>query len=346
MISKGKFDIFLNNDGESDIPRYYMSITMVFAAFIAGCTSEGGASIAFPVMTLAFNIKPIVARDFSFMIQSAGMTAAASAILWMRVRIEYHALLWCSIGGIIGIMFGLDQVAPLLLPAYSKMYFVTIWFSFAFSLFWLNRFHGRKVYSTVPYWKHGDLFRYKFISFNWKAFALFTFGFFGGIFSSVAGSGIDICAFACLTLLFRVSEKTATPTSVILMAINTVCGFLWREYKMGGVAPTAWGYLLVCVPIVVICAPMGSFIGSNFHRLVLASFVYITDTVQLIVAVLIVQPWTTKNTNTPVHLCVSSAVLLISGAIIFSLMAIGGEKMMKRQEEENDETPREEGSIQ
>ena len=36
-------------------------------------TSEGGGAVAFPVMTLALNIKPTVARDFSLMIQSCGI---------------------------------------------------------------------------------------------------------------------------------------------------------------------------------------------------------------------------------------------------------------------------------
>ena len=35
-------------------------------------TSEGGGAVAFPVMTLALNISPGVARDFSLMIQSCG----------------------------------------------------------------------------------------------------------------------------------------------------------------------------------------------------------------------------------------------------------------------------------
>ena len=70
---------------------------------------------------------------------------------------------------------------------------------------------------------------------NWKAAVLFATGFLGGIFSSISGSGIDICSFAVLTLLFRVSEKTATPTSVILMAINTWVGFLYRQFGQGGV---------------------------------------------------------------------------------------------------------------
>ena len=35
-------------------------------------TSEGGGAVAFPVMTLALHISPMVARDFSLMIQACG----------------------------------------------------------------------------------------------------------------------------------------------------------------------------------------------------------------------------------------------------------------------------------
>ncbi len=58
---------------------------------------------------------------------------------------------------------------------------------------------------------------------------LIATGFVGGIFSSFAGSGLDICSFSVITLLFRVTEKTATPTSVVLMAGNTVIGTYWRQ---------------------------------------------------------------------------------------------------------------------
>uniref|UniRef100_A0A915BS72 Membrane transporter protein n=1 Tax=Parascaris univalens TaxID=6257 RepID=A0A915BS72_PARUN len=53
--------------------KYVMTIVMVFGALIGGMTTEGGGAIAFPVMTIALNIDPIVARDFSLMIQSCGM---------------------------------------------------------------------------------------------------------------------------------------------------------------------------------------------------------------------------------------------------------------------------------
>ena len=40
-------------------------------------------------MTLVFGIAPPVARDFSYMIQSVGMTAAAFTILWMKVEVAW-----------------------------------------------------------------------------------------------------------------------------------------------------------------------------------------------------------------------------------------------------------------
>ncbi len=51
-------------------------------------TSEGGGAVAFHVMTLGFGISPSIARDFSLMIQSCGMAAAAFTIFFMKVRIS------------------------------------------------------------------------------------------------------------------------------------------------------------------------------------------------------------------------------------------------------------------
>lgn len=37
----------------------------------------------------------------------------------------------------------------------------------------------------------------------WQAVVLLFVGFLGGIFSAIAGSGVDICSFSILSLLFR-----------------------------------------------------------------------------------------------------------------------------------------------
>ena len=116
-------------------------------------TSEGGGSVAFPIMTLAFSITPVVARDFSLGIQACGMTAAAFTILWMRIQLEWNSILFCSFGGMFGVVVGLQWIDPSLTPAQKKMGFVSVWFSFAFALFLLNRYHKRRTFRTVPEFK-------------------------------------------------------------------------------------------------------------------------------------------------------------------------------------------------
>ena len=345
----------------SDVKPWYMSVTMVFGSMVAGMTSEGGASVAFPVMTLAMDVKPHVAKQFSYMIQSVGMTAAAFVILYMQVRVEWKSITYCSIGGMVGLIYGLEEIAPVLTPPYAKMYFVVIWGSFAASLYYLNRIHGRKVYLVLDpkhipeIWKSADLTRYWWANLvlNWKALVLLAAGFIGGIFTSFAGSGIDICSFSVLTLLFRVSEKTATPTSVVLMAINTVVAMCYCKWMMReGLEALAWDFFAVCAPIVVVGAPLGSVVGSHVHRLVLATCVYVTDFVQLVGALIVVRPWTHRKCNKdgerkqhwghgsagrwrgtncrPVHLCWTSAVLFVSGLVAFYIFQLVGEKLMER----------------
>lgn len=337
------FDAFTNKVGPNETPAWYMSVTMVFGSMLAGATSEGGAAVAFPIMTLVFDIAPAVARDFSYMIQSVGMTAAAFTILWMKVQVEWKSILYCTIGGTMGVIFGLEKVAPEMTPPYSKMYFVVIWGSFAGSLYWLNRLQGRKVYLVMDppqipqIWRSADLVpsvpALGYIL-NWKALVLIASGFMGGIFTAMSGSGIDICSFAVLTLLFRITEKTATPTSVVLMGINTVIAALYRQYGMEGLNPDSWDFLIVCVPVVVIGAPMGSVLGSFLHRLVLAAFVYITDTAQLVGALVVVRPWSNEKCHegtdcTPMHLCWSSALLFFAGLVMFYILQYLGEKIIE-----------------
>jgi uncharacterized membrane protein YfcA len=269
-----KFDLFYVFE-----EKYYLSYVMIFGSLIAGATSEGGGSVAFPVMTLAFDVSPVVARDVAFMIQSSGMSAATFTIFYMGIKIEKNTFIFCALGGLLGIVFGLEQISTRMTSAQRKIGFVSIWFSFACSLFWLNRNAARHVHLQIQNFP-GKCY--------WRALALISTGFIGGICSSVAGSGLDICTFATLTLLFRVSEKIATPTSVCLMSTNSIIGIGWRIFFQRNVDMESWEYIAVTMPVVVIGAPFGAVIGSYCHRLVLAAFVYSTDTLQFVAAYIIV----------------------------------------------------------
>lgn len=132
------------------------------------------------------------------------MTSALTCVLFMKVKFEYRAVILGTLGCIPGFIIGVQFVDPHFTGMQKKMIFVSIWTSFAISLMILNFQKKRPTFKEIP-------------EFNWwKAVILVLTGFVGGLFDSLAGSGIDIAIFSMITLLFRLTEKTATPTTVIL----------------------------------------------------------------------------------------------------------------------------------
>ncbi|KAE9412385.1 hypothetical protein Angca_001658, partial [Angiostrongylus cantonensis] len=206
------------------------------------------------------------------------------------------------------------QVDDYLDAAQKKMLFVSIWCSFAITLFLLNSQGKRMTYPVIPDFK------------LWKALVLITTGFVGGVFTSFAGSGVDICIFSITTLLFRVSEKTATPTTVVAMAMNSMVGTYSRIVWYGDVSELAMEYLKVTIPVAVSMAAFGSFIGSHFHRQVLACSVYVLEAFAVIGFLITQPPW---------HLIVISAVTVFFAFGFFYLISILGKRIMETLEARN-----------
>ena len=77
-------------------------------------------------------------------------------------------------------VFGLEVIDPLLDPPTKKLAFVSIFFSFAFALFLLNRKHKRKTFDSIPncsWWEpllliFTGAYNYKWISKNIKVLTL------------------------------------------------------------------------------------------------------------------------------------------------------------------------------
>lgn len=257
---------------------WFITLTMVFGSFIAGASSEGGGAIAYPAMTLLFNIGPDVARNFSFAIQSFGMTFAAIWIFLSRIKIEKNYLLIAGIGGAFGILFGTYYIVPLIKPDYAKMMFVSFWLSFGLALWVVNFIRERDSVDQLPT-----------LSLYQKSELLFI-GVLGGIFSSIFGNGIDICTFSFVVLKYGLSEKVATPTSVILMASNAIIGALLYTFVLGTMQAEAVNYLLVCLPVVIFGAPFGAFVINQIGRKTIAIILITIIFVQFVTALIIIRP--------------------------------------------------------
>lgn len=269
MVMMQQWHLFATN--------WFMSLTMVVGSFIAGATSEGGGAVAFPVMTLLFHIPPHVARDFSLLIQSVGMISAAIVIWRTGIPIETRAILWAGLGGAIGVVIGIEVVAGLMPPAAIKMFFLSVWLSFAAALFWVNRRRDRHTHPRI-------------VAFGLPQLAaLIGVGIVGGIISGLTGSGLDILTFSLLVLGFRLDERVATATSVVLMGMNALVGATYAMLPGGyQLSPVAWNYWWVCVPVVVVGAPLGARFIANRSRLFVARLLYFSIVMQYVAGLLII----------------------------------------------------------
>lgn len=254
----------------------FISFTMAVASFIAGATSEGGGAVAFPVLTIFFDIAPSIARDFSLAIQSVGMSAAAYIIFTSKIPVEKRALLYATIGGVPGAFVGIYTIAPHMSPVYTKMFFVSLWLSFGVVVGYRHLFSTKSFQPGIT----------RFSSPVKRQ--LMVLGFIGGVVTGITGSGIDIVVFSYLVLEHRVDIRVATPTSVVLMAGNALVGITMRLMDAQPIESITWSYWLVSIPIVVVGAPLGArFIATRSYKFV-AGLLCSTIFIQFIGAILIV----------------------------------------------------------
>lgn len=228
-----------------------VSLTMSFGSFVAGATPQGGAAVAFPVFTKVLGIDSETARTFGLMVQSVGMMMATLVIVARKVPILPRVILWASVGGLFGQIAGTFWIA--LNAPYTKILFSIVAAVFGVALILSRWVLKLPVVEVLPTWRSNDPFFYAVI------------GFVGGIFAANTGSGVDMLIFVVLTLAIGVNEKVSTPTSVVIMAINSVIGASLHAFVLHDVG-VAFSYWLVAVPVVAIGAPLGAYVASRASR--------------------------------------------------------------------------------
>ncbi len=250
-----------------------VSLTMTLGSFVAGATAEGGAAIAFPVFTKVLSIEPATAATFGLMIQAVGMTMAGLVIVVRRVPILPKVIGWVSVGGIAGQVLGtfwLSVGSP-----YSK-----ILFTFVATVFGVALAISRWVIKWQP------LDRIPIWGLRSRGLLLLI-GVFGGTFAANTGSGIDMLTFIVLTLALGVNEKVSTPSTVIIMGLNSVVGFALHLFVKQDIG-IAFEYWMVAVPIVILGAPLGAFFASKAQRDHIIGLLLFLITLELVTTLILV----------------------------------------------------------
>ena len=276
-------------------------VTMIFGSFIAGSSPEGSAAVAYPVFTLLLDIKPAVARNFAFAIQSIGMTAASLLIFGLKLKVDWNYIKYVTIGGVFGLIFGTYYVVPLISPPMAKLFFVSLWLSFGIVLWRENSKPTRVVHDLIENFQKSDMFR------------LLIFGLIGGVISSIFGTGINIFTFCLMTIYYGINEKVAVPSSIIIMSTETILGFFIHAGVVNDFQPEAFEMWIACIPFVIVFAPLGSFVVSKLPRTTIANFLNIILLVQFVGAM-----WVIKPNAFQLVVCV---ITLASGLLLFLFLS-------------------------
>lgn len=287
MIENDKFYILQDN--------LAVMITMVFGSFIAGSSPEGSASVAYPIFTLYLGIIPDVARNFAFAIQSIGMTAASIYILNKKIPLDWNYIIYVTLGGLFGLVLGTYYLVPFVLPVYAKLIFVSLWLAFGIVLFLENRKSQRVIFEKIINFRNMDIIN------------LLVFGFIGGGISSLFGTGINIFTFCFLVIYYKVNEKVATPSSIIIMTVETIAGFALHAFILKDIVTQTYDMWLSCIPIVIFFAPLGAYLVHKISRQTFTTFLYVIFFVQYIGAMIVIKPDFPKS-------------ILSLGIIIFGLI--------------------------
>lgn len=220
------------------------SVMMLFGSMVAGFTPEGGGAVAFPVLSLWFNISAMAARDFSLAIQSIGMVSAS---IWILTR-KGHRLCtfkWVPFYAVVNFL-GFSVMSAL----YSRLDFKMVQMLFvSLALSFITAYIATRGKGTAD---AVDL------DSSSKVIVFILASFLGGCASAMFGTGSDMLIYIALTCFYGMKEKVSTDISIVLMATVTVFGIAYRGLVLQDIQPEIYTMWLAAAPVVLFFAPLGN----------------------------------------------------------------------------------------
>jgi len=231
--------------------HWHYPLIMVLGAFVAGLTPEGGGAVAFPMLSVFFELDRALARDFSLMIQSIGMTSASIFVLSNRETDRRAFLPLTGLVPVACLGFVVGMLTLQNIPVYLiQALFLSMITAFAFAYVWGDH--------------RGTRERLQFVV-TQDYLILGAMLFLGGLCASLFGTGTDILLYSVLVTRFRMSEMIATQMSIMTMAGTSLLGFAFRHFVDGSLEMDQYRVWLCAYPVVLFMAPLGSYILTKIN---------------------------------------------------------------------------------
>ena len=229
-------------------------IAAVFIGIVLGMMGGGGSILTVPVLVYLLYVNPLTATTYSlFIVGVTSMTGGARA--YAKKQVDFRSVTEFGIPSI----FAIFITRHFLLPAIpDQLFFIgnveitkDIFLMIVFALLMLiasifmilNADEGIEPRTQAP-------------ERNNKILYLAMLGFIIGIITGLLGAGGGFLIVPALILFMKLPMKTAIGTSLVIIAINSIFGFLFSLKQ----TPLDWKILLLFTALSI----AGIYIGSRF----------------------------------------------------------------------------------
>jgi uncharacterized protein len=228
-------------------------LSSILIGVVLGLLGGGGSILSIPILVYLFNIEPVIASAYSLFI--VGTTSFVGAIPKYRQHL---------INIRTGLLFGIPSIITIfctrrwIIPALPDVIIQTESFTLTKRILLLGLFAVLMVLAAIPMIRG----KREMTSRNRKfRFVLVMFeGVVIGLLTGLVGAGGGFLIIPALVFLTGLKFKTAVGTSLFIIAINSLLGFLGDalNYKMD------WPFLLTITSLAIVGILIGHYLTRYF----------------------------------------------------------------------------------
>jgi len=229
-------------------------IAAVFIGIVLGMMGGGGSILTVPVLVYLFYVNPLTATTYSlFIVGVTSMTGGARA--YAKKQVDFRSVTEFGIPSI----FAIFITRHFLLPAIPDQLFSIGKIDITKDVFLMIVFALLMLTASIFMILNADEGveqQTQLQERNNKILYLAMLGFIIGIITGLLGAGGGFLIVPALILFMKLPMKTAIGTSLVIIAVNSIFGFLFSLKQ----TPLDWKILLLFTGLSV----AGIYIGSRF----------------------------------------------------------------------------------
>jgi uncharacterized membrane protein YfcA len=287
-----------------------IAVAMALGSYLSGSTPIGGGAVGYPVLVLLFEHPASMGRQFSFVVQSVGMTSATIYILCSGRAIAWRLLLGAVGVGSVALPLTLTLLTPRIPDTAITLIFATVWGSFG--VLTLTKLRMLLADREQPR-----------LGARTDLITGCCVGLIGGVATGLTGIGVNMVLYTALVLLYRADLRVAISTSVIAMACLSVVGTL-TSAAQGSLTEDVYHAWLAAAPIVLFGAPLGALAMTLIPR---------KPTMIIIASLCLMQLfWAIWRVGPSAGVLIGAGAGLLAANLVFHLLFKQGQRLAAQPE--------------